>query len=67
MQIYDDGFELVKDLNLRDMSYDMRVQIVEKQVQDVAIKQLLKQMLKDEPDRPTATQLLQHPTVQFLS
>ena len=33
----------------------------------MAMKQLLKLMLRDEDDRPTATQLLQHPTVQFLS
>jgi len=63
MQMYDDSFDLVKDLNLRELSYEMRTQIIEKRIQDVALKQLLKLMLKDEADRPTATQLLQHPTV----
>ena len=55
MQVYDDSFELVKGLNLRELSYEMRSKVIEKMIEDVALKQLLKLMHRDEYDRPTST------------
>lgn len=29
MQVYDDSFELVQELNLRELSYEIRVQVID--------------------------------------
>ena len=61
----EDGADMISSLSLRDITYEARVKIIESRVDDVAFQQILKLMLHDKEKRPTARQLLQHPTIKF--
>ena len=57
--------EGLNTLNLRELSYDGRVNIIKEQVKDIAFRELLYKMLEDKQRRPTAEQLLEDISVRF--
>jgi hypothetical protein len=56
---------LFADLNIRQLSYEGRVQIIRETIKDIAYRELLYQMLEDEQRRPTASDLLNNPIIKF--